>query len=172
MTETARPIPPTVIILMGVAGSGKTTVGKRLAESIKCQFIDADDFHPKTNIDKMSRGIPLNDEDRQPWLESMQVNIQLWLMSATRTVLACSALKESYRKQLMLDPNRMAIVFLQADEAILQARLTDRKYHFMKAEMLKSQLETLEEPYDALVIDASQPPEEIAHKIMRELRLG
>lgn len=172
MAETHRSIPPTVIILMGVAGSGKTTIGKRLADTLKCQFIDADDFHPRVNIDKMSRGVPLTDADRQPWLESLQVNIQLWLMSGTRTVLACSALKEAYREQLLLDPGRMAIVYLKADQALLESRLTDRKYHFMKADMLKSQFETLEEPTEGLTIEASEAPEVITHKIVKELRLS
>ncbi|MEG4106458.1 gluconokinase [Microcoleus sp. S13_C5] len=161
-----------ITIVMGVSGSGKTTVGKLLAQSLNWDFSDADDFHPSANIDKMSRGIPLEDADRLPWLLQLQAAIDKWLLENKNVVLACSALKASYREMLDRDQYRMKIVYLKCSFEVLAARLTSREDHYMKADLLLSQLDTLEEPEDALIIDASQPLEVILHQIRNHLICG
>jgi gluconokinase len=157
---------------MGVSGSGKTTVGKLLAQSLNWDFSDADDFHPSANIEKMSRGIPLEDADRLPWLLQLQAAIDRWLLENKNVVLACSALKASYREILCRDQQRMKIVYLKGSFEVLAARLTSRENHYMKADLLLSQLETLEEPEDAIIIDASQPLELIVRQIKNHLMCG
>ncbi len=143
-------------MVMGVSGSGKTTVGKLLAESLNWDFSDADDFHPPGNIDKISRGIPLEDADRLPWLLHLQGTIDRWLLENKNVVLACSALKASYREMLFRDKQRMKIVYLKGDFELLAARLKNRENHYMKVDLLSSQFATLEEPENAIIIDASQ----------------
>jgi gluconokinase len=159
-----------VIILMGVAGSGKTTVGRMLAEALGYQFYDADDFHPGVNIDKMSRGIPLDDFDRQPWLETLRDLIRRCLAEHTDAVLACSALKEVYRRYLLCDP-QVRLVYLKADPELIHERLLQRRGHFMNPALLASQFATLEEPKDALWVDASLVPGEIIATIRRQLQI-
>ncbi|MEG4093084.1 gluconokinase [Microcoleus sp. Pol12B4] len=161
-----------ITIVMGVSGSGKTTVGKLLAQSLNCDFSDADDFHPSANIEKMSCGIPLEDADRLPWLLELQAAIDWWLWEDRNVVLACSALKASYREMLCRDPQRMKIVYLKCSFEVLAARLTSRENHYMKADLLLSQLNTLEEPEDAIIIDASQPLEVILRQIRHHLMCG
>ncbi|NQE37564.1 gluconokinase [Microcoleus asticus] len=161
-----------ITIVMGVSGSGKTTVGKLLAQSLNWDFSDADDFHPSANIDKMSRGIPLEDADRLPWLLKLQAAIDRWLLENKNVVLACSALKASYREILCRDPQRMKIVYLKGSFELLSARLTSRENHYMKADLLLSQLDTLEEPQDAIIIDASQPLDIIVRQIRNHLMCG
>ncbi len=161
-----------ITIVMGVSGSGKTTVGKLLAQSLNWDFSDADDFHPSANIEKMSRGIPLEDADRLPWLLQLQAAIDRWLLENKNVVLACSALKASYREMLCRDPQRMKIVYLKGSFQLLSARLTSRENHYMKADLLLSQLATLEEPEDAIIIDASQPLELIVRQIKNHLMCG
>ncbi|MBD0342367.1 MAG: gluconokinase [Microcoleus sp. Co-bin12] len=161
-----------ITIVMGVSGSGKTTVGKLLAQSLNWDFSDADDFHPSANIEKMSRGIPLEDADRLPWLLQLQAAIDRWLLENKNVVLACSALKASYRDILCRDQQRMKIVYLKCSFEVLAARLTSRENHYMKADLLLSQLETLEEPKDAIIIDASQPLELIVRQIKNHLMCG
>ncbi|MEG4942581.1 gluconokinase [Microcoleus sp. F4-D5] len=158
-----------ITIVMGVSGSGKTTVGKLLAQSLNWHFSDADDFHPSANIEKMSRGIPLEDADRLPWLLELQAAIDRWLLENQNVVLACSALKASYREILCRDKQRMKIVYLKCSFQLLAARLTSRENHYMKADLLLSQLDTLEEPEDAIIIDASQPLEVILRQIRNNL---
>jgi len=161
-----------ITIVMGVSGSGKTTVGKLLAQSLNWDFSDADDFHPPANIEKMSLGIPLEDADRLPWLLQLQSEIDTWLLENKIVVLACSALKASYREMLCRDPQRMKIVYLKASFQLLAARLKTRENHYMKADLLSSQLDTLEEPEDAIIIDASQPLEVMVRQIKNHLMCG
>lgn len=161
-----------ITIVMGVSGSGKTTVGKLLAQSLNWDFRDADDFHPSANINKMSRGIPLEDADRLPWLLQLQATIDRWLLENKNVVLACSALKTSYREMLYRDQQRMKIVYLKCSFQLLATRLKTRENHYMKADLLLSQLDSLEEPEDAIIIDASQPLELILHQIRNHLICG
>ena len=161
-----------ITIVMGVSGSGKTTVGKLLAQSLNWDFSDADDFHPSANIEKMSRGIPLEDADRLPWLLQLQAAIDRWLLENKNVVLACSALKASYREILCRDQQRMKIVYLKGPFHLLATRLKTRENHYMKADLLLSQLETLEEPENAIIIDASQPLELIVRQIKNHLMCG
>ncbi len=161
-----------ITIVMGVSGSGKTTVGILLAQSLNWDFSDADDFHPSANIEKMSRGIPLEDADRLPWLLQLQAAIDRWLLENKNVVLACSALKASYREMLFRDQQQMKIVYLQGSFHLLATRLKTRENHYMKADLLLSQLDTLEEPEEAIIIDASQPLELIVRQIKNHLMCG
>lgn len=158
-----------IVMVMGVSGSGKTTVGQLLGESLNWDFSDADDFHPPGNIEKMSRGIPLEDADRLPWLLHLQGTIDRWLLENKNVVLACSALKASYREMLCRDKQRMKIVYLKGDFDLFAARLKNRENHYMKVDLLSSQFATLEEPENAIIIDASQPLELIVRQIKNDL---
>jgi gluconokinase len=156
---------------MGPAGSGKTTVGKLLAAQLSWEFADGDDFHPPANIEKMSRGIPLTDEDRLPWLKSIRDAMQEWQTQGKNAVIACSALKRSYRDLLGIHPNakNIKLVYLRGSYDLLLERLHSRQGHYMKDKMLVSQLADLEEPEDALRVDVSKSPEEIVSEIRKEL---
>jgi len=158
-----------IIVLMGVAGCGKTTVGKLLSESLNWRFIDADDFHSAENVEKMSRGIPLTDTDRRPWLEKLRSLIQEDLEAGRSTVVACSALKQSYREVLLVD-GRVRLVYLKGSYDLITARLQDREDHYMNPALLQSQFETLEEPADGLTVDAALSPETIVDIITRAMR--
>ncbi|MCC3415456.1 MULTISPECIES: gluconokinase [unclassified Microcoleus] len=158
-----------IIMVMGVSGSGKTTVGKLLAESLNWDFSDADDFHPPGNIEKMSRGIPLEDADRLPWLLHLQGTIDRWLLENKNVVLACSGLKASYREMLFRDKQQMKIVYLKGDFELFAARLKTRENHYMKVDLLSSQFATLEEPENAIIIDASQQLELMVRQIKNDL---
>jgi gluconokinase len=160
-----------IILLMGPAGSGKTTLGKLLAAQLSWEFADGDVFHPPANIAKMSQGIPLTDEDRLPWLRSIREAILQWQAQGKNAVIACSALKRSYRELLGIGPNTndIRLVYLKGSYDLLLERLHSRKGHYMKEQMLASQLADLEEPEDALTMDASRPPEEIVSEIRKEL---
>ena len=160
---------PQVVIITGVSGSGKTTIGKQLAETLVWQFVDADDFHPAANIAKMHQGIPLTDADRQPWLLTLQAMISHWLQAATPTVLACSALKASYRDLLSRGDDRVRIVLLKSDLGVLRQRLQMRRGHYMNPALLQSQLETLEAPTDGLQVEINQTPEAIVQTIQNFL---
>ena len=164
---------PVIVLLMGPAGSGKTTAGKLLAEQLSWEFADGDDFHPPANIAKMSGGIPLTDEDRLPWLQSIREAIERWLAQGRNVVLACSALKRSYRDLLGLHSNAkdIKLVYLQGTYDLLLERLHSRKGHYMKEQMLLSQLRDLEEPTDAITIDVSNSPEQIVSEIRKRLGL-
>ena len=160
-----------VIVLMGVAGSGKTTVGLALVAQLGWTFRDADDFHPPVNVEKMSRGIPLTDRDRQPWLAAIRAYIDETLARGDSAVVTCSALKERYRQIIVPDPARVRLVYLAGDFALIAERLRARKGHFMKPAMLSSQFSALEPPRDALTVDIAEPPEVIVARIRTALSL-
>lgn len=154
---------------MGVSGSGKTTVGKKLAEFLGWKFADADDFHPQENIEKMQRGVPLDDTDRFPWLQKMQDVINRNLQENTNLVLTCSVLKENYRQMLLVNKEPVKLVYLKGSFELIEKRLKARKNHFMNERLLKSQFDTLEEPSDAIVVDISQSVEAIVQDIVKKL---
>lgn len=153
---------------MGVSGCGKTTVGHLLAEKLDLPFYDADDFHPTGNVDKMSSGKPLNDVDRQPWLEILSKKIKEWNLSGG-AVLACSALKESYRKLLISKIKDVQFVYLEGDRETILKRMKARNDHYMPNELLDSQFEALEEPADAITVSVKNRPEEIVSQISDRL---
>jgi len=157
-------------IVMGVSGSGKTSVGKSLAEHLGWDFYDADDFHPPANVEKMSNGMPLDDSDRVPWLASLHNLISSSLIHNKPGVLACSALKESYRQRLLEGNAGVQIVYLKGSYELILSRMTRRKNHYMKADMLKSQFDALEEPADAITVDISLPVEKIVQTVIKQLR--
>lgn len=159
-----------IIIVMGVSGSGKSTVGSRLANELSWAFYDADDFHNEINRDKMAQGIPLTDDDRASWLSSLQELIQKNSNSATPIVLACSALKESYRNILKVD-EQVKFVYLKGGYAEIESRLKNRAGHFMPVKLLVSQFETLEEPENALTVEVTHTLEEIIKIIRKGLAL-
>lgn len=154
-----------IILVMGVSGSGKSTIGQLLADSLHCEFADADAFHSPENLEKMRHGIPLNDLDRMPWLLALQQAIKQWLQENKNVVLACSALKASYRQYLILDEERVKLIYLKGAFELIQKRLHMRQDHFMPEELLKSQFNALEEPSDAITVDISGPQEVIVQKI-------
>ncbi|SRR5258707_6854093 len=156
-----------IIVLMGVTGSGKTTVGRLLAEDLGWTYADADDFHSELNIEKMKAGIPLNDADRKPWLESFRELVSDCLIRNENAVLACSALRERYRESLLLD-EQVKLVYLKGDYQLIRERLAQRRGHYMDPTLLDSQFETLEEPLECLRIDASSEP----HAIISIIRNG
>ncbi|AGA76763.1 NADP-dependent phosphogluconate dehydrogenase [Echinicola vietnamensis] len=158
-----------IILLMGVSGSGKTTIGRMLSGKVGLPFYDADDFHPKNNVEKMKAGIPLNDQDRVPWLETLSEKMVAWEENGG-AILACSALKASYRKMLRSHAVQMRWFFLKGDEALIAKRMKAREGHYMPASLLSSQLETLEPPKHATIISIDQTPENILEDIMSDLK--
>lgn len=144
---------------MGVSGSGKTTIGLLLADALHWEFKDADAFHSPANIEKMRLGIPLSEDDRIPWLQALQRAIAQWLQEDKNVVLACSALKASYRQFLSLDSDRVKLVYLKGSFEVIQKRLQERHNHFMSEKLLKSQFDALEEPPDSIYVDVSDSPE-------------
>ena len=154
-----------VVLLMGVAGSGKTTIGRQLAQDLGWKFADADEFHPPANVAKMSAGTPLNDTDRAPWLAAIRLYIDTRLARNENAVVTCSALKESHRAVLLGDPAQVKLVYLRGTRELLWSRISSRQGHFMKPAMLDSQLATLEEPVHAHVVDIAQSPEQIVAAI-------
>lgn len=157
------------VIVMGVAGSGKTTVGEMLAQRLGWNFYDADAFHPAENIAKMANGTPLDDSDRAPWLAALHTLISTSLKENRPAVLACSALKESYRQQLLEGNEGLKIVYLKGSYDLIWSRISQRKDHYMKPEMLRSQFEALEEPTNALTINVSLSVAEIVEEIVEQL---
>jgi len=160
-----------IVVLMGPAGSGKTSVGRLLATKLSWQFADGDDFHSPANIEKMSRGVPLTDEDRLPWLQSIRDGIRKSKEQGSNVVLACSALKRSYREFLGIHraSKDVELVYLKGSYDLLWERLRSRKGHYMTERLLASQLADLEEPAAAITIDASLSPEEIVSEIRNHL---
>lgn len=163
--------PPKVIILMGVCGVGKTTVGRLLAAEIGGAFEEGDAFHPPENVAKMAGGQPLDDGDRAPWLAAMAAGIGRWLGRDRPTVLACSALKAAYREVLAGGRPGIAFVHLTGDPGLIARRMAARTDHYMPPTLLPSQLATLEPPADALTLAIDRPPAELADEIRRRLRL-
>jgi len=139
-----------------VCGCGKTTVGEALAQAIGCRFLDADDFHPPANVEKMASGVPLTDDDRWPWLDRIAEELGQILAEGEHAVLACSALKEAYRQRLKRAGD-VRIVYLEGDEATIAARIAARQHKYMPPMLLPSQFATLEVPTDALAVDVRQP---------------
>lgn len=158
-----------IIIVMGVSGCGKTTVGEKLVASLGWEFGDADDFHPRENIEKMRRGMALDDTDRLPWLQKMQDVIKQRLSENRNLVLTCSALKASYRQILLVNRESVKLVYLKGSFKLIEQRLKQRQNHFMDEKLLKSQFDTLEEPADAIVVDISQSIEIIVKEIIEKL---
>lgn len=156
---------------MGVAGSGKTTVGRLLAAELGREYFEADEFHPPANIAKMSRGEPLNDTDRAPWLAAIRARMDRCRVEGTPAVFSCSALKAAYRRVLAEGLADVAVIYLRGDLATIQQRVAQRQGHYMKADLVRSQFEALEEPADALTLDVGAPPVEIVARIRRELKL-
>jgi gluconokinase len=154
-----------IVALMGVSGSGKTTIGKALAQRLNYGFADADDWHSNDNRDKMRRGIPLTDGDRHPWLQALRSSIEDWVREDLDVVLACSALKQSYRDQLSPKLASIQWVYLKGRVEVIQQRLQARVDHFMPSALLESQFITLEEPTDALTVDIDQPIDAIVMAI-------
>jgi gluconokinase len=158
-----------IIVLMGVTGVGKTTVGLLLAKALDAEFAEGDSYHPPSNIAKMRRGIPLDDADRRPWLEALSAEIGRWLAEGRTVVLACSALRQAYRDILAAGRPGVRFVHLKGEEALLRSRLEQRRGHYMPPGLLASQLATLEEPSDAIVVDVSGTPAQIVEQIRAAL---
>jgi gluconokinase len=150
--------------VMGVTGSGKTTVGRLLARQLGWEFADADDFHPQSNVEKIARGIPLNDEDRVPWLERLRDQIANWIANGQNGVLACSALKRTYRQELNVGPE-VRFVYLKGSPDLITQRLRLRRGHFADEKILAGQFADLEEPETGVTVDISQTPEKIVAEI-------
>jgi len=157
-----------IVIIMGPTGAGKTTIGAMLATQLNWQFADADTFHPPANIEKMSHGIPLADADRAPWLEAMRKAILEWIAAGKNVALACSALKRAYRDELRPSPE-VKIVYLKGDYALFAERIRHRHGHFAGEQILAGQFADLEEPTDAITMDAAQSPEQIVAEIRKRL---
>jgi gluconokinase len=162
-----------IVVLMGVTGSGKTTIGTLLAARIGAMFADADDYHPAANKQKMAAGHPLNDNDRQPWLEILNGLMRGWFDGGKSGVLACSALKAKYRATLKagMPKGAVAFVWLDASREVLAERLAERHHEFMNPKLLESQLKTLEPPKDALRVVNDRAPEEIVSQILEHISL-
>ena len=162
-----------VVILMGAAGSGKTTVGRALAADVRWAYVEGDEHHPARNIEKMHAGIPLTDEDRRPWLAALHALIARALDRREHGVMACSALKRAYRDMLRGNCYPVRFVYLQAPERELLRRLSTRAGHFAGPNLLETQLAALEPPSpdEALVVDATRPPERIVREVRMEFGL-
>jgi len=161
-----------VLVLMGVSGTGKTTIGKVLAAMLGWDFVEGDDYHPISNVEKMRGGDPLTDEDRCPWLKALRQRIEEACVQGDNIVLACSALKREYRQYLERhDLECVYYVFLHGSEELIRRRLAERKGHFMAPNLLQSQFEALEVPEGTLQVDITPSPEEIAAEIRRKLGL-
>lgn len=162
---------PRIIILMGVSGSGKTTIGQRLANELNWHFYEGDAFHPPSNVDKMRRGIPLTDEDRIPWLQALRQHLHDLLTTSQRAVVTCSALKQAYREWLAEGSPHVSFVYLRGDYDLIRQRLETREDHFMNPDLLPSQFDALEEPEEVLAVDVSEPPHVLARQIQYKLKL-
>ena len=161
-----------IVILFGVSGAGKTTIGQLLADELGWKFYEGDDYHPQANIDKMHAGVPLTDEDRQPWLESLRGLIERCLAAKENAVLTCSALKKSYRSYLRVN-EEVKFVYLRGSFELVANQLRQRHGHFMNSELLQSQFATLEEPDPAegvITIELGRSPRELVAEIKKKLR--
>ena len=160
-----------IVIVMGVVGAGKTTVGRLLAEQLGWEFADADDFHPQSNVEKIRRGISLTDEDRGPWLAALRDAVVRWSGEGRNVVLACSALKRRYRQELDAGPE-VRFVYLKASASLIAKRLRARRGHYAGEQILAGQFADLEEPEDAVTVDIDAAPPEIVAEIRQKLGLA
>ena len=158
-----------VLILMGVSGTGKSTIGQALSERLNWPYFEGDTFHPSANVEKMRAGIPLNDDDRAPWLLLIRAAIEEELASGSSAIFASSALKASYREILQRDDKRIKFVFLQGSYELIMNRLKSRNHEYMPSSLLKSQFDALEEPQDAIKVSIDQPIEKIVEEILEKL---
>lgn len=166
---------PSVIVVMGVASSGKTSLGERLAEELGWPFRDADSFHPPENVAKMSSGIPLTDEDRKPWLAAIAAWIDELRAAGKHGVVTCSALKKAYRRIIVGDRPDVALVYLKGSRELIGQRMAQRQHHFMPPSLLDSQFATLEEPgpeEEPLVVPVELAKDAIVERVLAELKLG
>jgi gluconokinase len=163
---------PKGFLVMGVSGSGKTSLGKSLAEKLGWDFFDADDYHSPENIAKMTAGIPLDDSDRMPWLASLHELLSSTLKADRHPVLACSALRQKYRTQLLDGNDGIAVIYLKGSYKLIWSRMTTREGHYMKPEMLQSQFESLEEPEDALILNVSISLDEMVSTVLKQYFAG
>lgn len=154
-----------VVVLMGVSGAGKTTLGRLLAERLGMPFIEGDDYHPPANVAKMASGVPLEDEDRWPWLDALNRRLR----QETDVVVACSALKAAYRERLLAGIADARVVHLHGDKALIAARAGERKHRYMPASLLESQLAILEPPHEAIIVDVAADAASCVDKIVRAL---
>jgi len=163
----------TIAVMMGVSGSGKTTIARGVAEREGWRLVEGDSFHPAANVAKMHAGIPLTDEDRWPWLRAIAREIDAMLARGEPAVVACSALKHAYRDVLIGDRKDVLLVYLQGSKELIAGRLAARRGHFMPAALLDSQFDTLEEPGEdehPIVVSIAPPPEAIIDEVVRQLK--
>lgn len=158
-----------ILILMGVSGSGKTTVGHELSARLDWPYLDADDFHPPENVEKMRAGTPLSDEDRWPWLDALNAQLRDFDARGQSAILGCSALKAVYRARLAQGCSDVHWVHLAGSFELIEARLRTRKGHYMPASLLRSQFATLEAPEEAITVDIDATPAQIASQIVEQL---
>lgn len=159
-----------IVLIMGTTASGKTTIGTLLSKRLGWEFADGDDFHPAANIAKMKQGIPLTDADRAPWLQALHDKIVAWSAESQNVVLACSALKQSYRDELLVG-SLVKLVYLKGSYELFAQRVQARKGHFAKIDILAGQFKDLEEPAEAITVDARHSPEEMTDEICASLSL-
>jgi gluconokinase len=160
-----------IVIVMGVVGAGKTTIGRLLAEQLRWNFADADDYHPAANVEKIRRGIALDDDDRRPWLERLRAAITQWITEGRNVVMACSALKRSYRHELDVG-SEVRFVYLKGDASLIAKRLRAREGHFAGEQILASQFADLEEPEGAVIAEIDSTPQQIVSGIRERLDLA
>lgn len=174
MAETAPLSQITALIVMGVSGSGKSTIATDLAQRLGWPMIEGDDLHPPANIDKMSHGIPLTDADRKPWLETIAAHIDEWRRGGVRGVVTCSSLKRAYRDILRAGHGDVRFVYLNGSYELLFDRMQHRKRHFMPPALLQSQFDTLEVPGpdEAIAVSIDQPEAAVVDDVMKELHLS
>src|SRR5262249_30951476 len=172
MTEQPATV-PVIAVVMGVSGSGKTTIAALVAHALGCQFQEGDDLHPRANVEKMRRGIPLTDDDRRPWLEKIAQEIDGWRARGESGGLTCSALTRAYRDLIIGDPRAVSLVYLRGSYDLIHDRMAARHEHFMPIALLDSQFKTLEEPTPdehPIVVDIGGRPAEIAEAVVAALK--